>query len=155
VAWIARRRPGWDAETATRLFVGAAIVFAVFTTIVGARSVHQTWEARKVRFETVAAGLVEAGAAPTDRVMSIDASGTRYWTGHGGVVLVNDPLATIEEVARAYDIRWLILDREDSVDGVAPILDGTVHPDWLGAPAMTVGDPVTLGIYPVMPGPAS
>ena len=47
--------------------------------------------------------------------MSIDAAGTEYWTGHGGVVLVNDPLETIEQVARAYDIRWLVLDRDDSV----------------------------------------
>ena len=48
--------------------------------------------------------------------MSIDASGTKYWTGRGGVVLVNDPIETIEQVARAYDIRWLVLDREDGVD---------------------------------------
>ena len=36
---------------------------------------------------------------PSDRVMSIDAVGTKYWTGHGGVVLVNDPLDTIHDVA--------------------------------------------------------
>ena len=74
--------------------------------------------------QTVATALDDAGAAPTDRVMSIDASGTKFWSGHGGVVLVNDPLATIEQVIRAYDIRWLVLDRDDSVASVAPILDG-------------------------------
>ena len=47
--------------------------------------------------------------------MSIDASGTKYWTGHGGVVLVNDPIETVEEVARAYDIRWLVLEQADTV----------------------------------------
>ncbi len=151
VAWMARRRSGWDAEAATRLFVGAAIVFAVFAATAGALSVHTTWSARQARFETVATGLAAAGAAPTDRVMSIDASGTKYWTSHGGVVLVNDPLDTVEEVARAYDIRWLVLDREDSVASVAPILDGAVQPAWLGPPAMTVGDPVDLAIYPVLP----
>ena len=30
----------------------------------------------------------------------IDAAGYRYHTGHGGVVTPNDPLETIEEVAR-------------------------------------------------------
>ena len=44
--------------------------------------------------------------------MSIDAAGTKYWTGRGGVVLVNDPIETVERVARAYDIRWLVLDGE-------------------------------------------
>ena len=29
VAWIARRRPAWDADQASRIFVGAAIGFAV------------------------------------------------------------------------------------------------------------------------------
>ena len=65
---------------------------------------------------------------PSDRVMSIDASGTRYWSGHGGVVLVNDPLDTVHDVATAYDIRWLVLDRDDAVSSVAPILDGTERP---------------------------
>ena len=68
--------------------------------------------------------LDAAGAPITDRVMSIDASGTRYWTGRGGVVLVNDPLETVEQVARAYEIRWLVLNRADGVPAVAPILDG-------------------------------
>ncbi len=66
--------------------------------------------------------------------MSIDASGTRYWSGRGGVVLVNDPLPTVEQVARAYEIRWLILERADTVPAVAPILDGGPRPAWIGPP---------------------
>lgn len=81
--------------------------------------------------------------------MSIDASGTKYWTGRGGVVLVNDPLETVEAVARAYGVRWLVLDREDSVESVAPILDGETRPPWLGEPVLSVGDPARLAIYPV------
>ena len=86
--------------------------------------------------------------------MSIDASGTRYWTGRGGVVLVNDPIETIEAVVRAYEIRWLVLDREDAVDAIAPILDGEqARPDWLGAPILAVGDPLQLAVFPVEGGP--
>jgi hypothetical protein len=66
--------------------------------------------------------------------MSIDASGTKYWSGRGGVVLVNDPLPTVEQVARAYQIRWLILERSDAVSAVAPILDGGARPAWIGPP---------------------
>ena len=70
-----------------------------------------TWTARAEQHQAVAAALDAAGAPASDRVMSIDASGTQYWSGRGGVVLVNDPLDTIDDVARAYDIRWLVLDR--------------------------------------------
>ena len=84
--------------------------------------------------------------------MSIDASGMRYWSGHGGVVLVNDPLETIADVARAYDIRWLVADADEGVGAVAPILAGTEHPTWLGAPILTQGGPARLAVYPVDPG---
>jgi len=50
------------------------------------------------------------------------------------VVLVNDPLPTVEQVARAYQIRWLILERSDAVPAVAPILDGGARPAWIGPP---------------------
>ena len=97
--------------------------------------------------------------------MSIDASGTRYWSGRGGVVLVNDPLATIEQVARAYQIRWLILERSDAVPAVAPILDGGARPAWIGPPVASrpaVPSPggaalppgaVDVAVYPVCVAP--
>ncbi len=152
VAWIARRRPAWDAAAATRLFSAAAVGFAVVCATAGALVVHGVWSARADSFRTVADALDAAGAGPTDRVMSIDASGTKYWSGHGGVVLVNDPLATIEQVARAYDIDWLVLDADDSVAAVAPILSGAEHPSWIGAPVLTQGDPVRLAVYPLTTG---
>jgi hypothetical protein len=74
--------------------------------------------------------------------MSIDASGTKYWTGHGGVVLVNDPIATVREVAQAYDVRWLALDRADAVPAVASILGGASLPPWLGPPILVKGHAV-------------
>jgi hypothetical protein len=66
------------------------------------------------------------------------------------VVLVNDPLDTIREVARAYDIRWLVLDRDDAVTAVGPVLDGTTQPAWLGEPVFTSGIPIGLAVYPVL-----
>ena len=82
--------------------------------------------------------------------MSIDASGTRYWTGHGGVVLVNDPLDTVEQVARAYEIRWLVVNQADSVPAVAPLLAGE-RPAWVGAPilATAAGAGIGLAVFPV------
>ena len=97
--------------------------------------------------------------------MSIDASGTKYWSDRGGVVLVNDPLETIEEVARAYGIRWLVLDAGDSVAAVAPILDRDERPAWIGPAVYTEPREVdetapaadgrfSVGVYPVCLEPA-
>jgi hypothetical protein len=161
VGWAAARRSKWDAPSATRFFTVAAVGFAAVVAIGSALVTQAAWTARRDDFLLVDRGLVDAGAALDDRVMSIDASGTLYWTGHGGVVLVNDPLETIEEVARAYGIRWLVLNRADTVPSVAPILDGGPRPAWLGAPVVfrpprqvpdappLPAEAVGIGLYPV------
>ena len=153
IGWVAARRPAWDREVALRVFGGAAIAYAAGVAVLGALAVHSTWSERRDRFVAVGAALDATGAPASDRVMSIDASSTRYWTGHGGVVLVNDPLETIRDVARAYDIRWLVLDRGDAVSAVAPILDGGPRPAWLGEPILDKGSPTELAVYPVLAAP--
>ena len=149
VAWVAARRPSWDVAAATRAFSGAAVVFAAGAAVVGSAFVHGVWSDSRAKFQQVATALQTAGAPATDRVMSIDAAGTKYWTGRGGVVLVNDPPATIADVIEAYDIRWLVLDREDSVKPMAPVLDGMARPTWLGDPILSVGRPAALAVFPV------
>ena len=64
---------------------------------------------------------------------------------------VNDPIETVERVARAYDTRWLVLDGEDSVKAAAPILDDMARPAWLGEPIVLRDDPSPLVILPVVP----
>ncbi len=151
VAWVAARRRSWDAAEAGRVFLGAAVGLSLLIGLAGSVVTQAAWSARRADAQAVATALDRAGAPLTDRVMSIDASGTRYWTGRGGVVLVNDPLATVEQVARAYGIRWLVLNRADSVAAVAPILDGAPLPGWLGPPilASATGSQVRLAVYPV------
>jgi hypothetical protein len=153
VAWIARRRRAWNAGTATTLFTGAAVAFATVAAIFGSLFVHQVWADSRAKFQAVAGALDDAGAAMTDRVMSIDASGTRYWSGRGGVVLVNDPIETVERVARAYDTRWLVLDGEESVEAAAPILEAVSRPAWLGEPIVLRDDPSPLVLLPIVPVP--
>jgi hypothetical protein len=41
----------------------------------------------------------------------------------------------VERVARAYEIRWLVVNRADSVPAVAPLLAGE-RPAWVGAPIL-------------------
>jgi hypothetical protein len=146
VTWMGRRRKAWRPERAGRFFVTAAVGFGVVAAVLGAVNVHQAWDGKRQRAQAVAQGLVDGGALPEDRVMSIDASGTRYWTGHGGVVLVNDPLDTVEAVARSYDIRWLVLESADSVPAATQILASGLRPDWVGPPVVDTGD---VAVYPV------
>lgn len=161
VGWVAARRRSWDVEAASRVFIGAAVGFAAIAAAGATVATHAIWDQRRADFRLVDEALRQAGAPASDRVMSVDAGGTRYWTGHGGVVLVNDPLETIEEVARAYGIRWLVLQRVDQVAAVRPILDGEARPPWIGPPIATrpatarpgetvpPDGSVDLGVYPV------
>jgi dolichyl-phosphate-mannose-protein mannosyltransferase len=149
VSWVATRRRSWHAGTATRAFTGAAVVFAAAAAVVGSTFVHDVWGESRSKFQQVASALDAAGAPATDRVMSIDAAGTKYWTGRGGVVLVNDPPETVQRVIDAYDIRWLVLDREESVKPMAPVLDGIARPTWLGDPILSLGRPLALAVFPV------
>ena len=57
---------------------------------------------------------------------------TKYWTGRGGVVSPDDPIETIRDVARAYDIRWLVLERGATVEALRPVLDRGRSPAWIG-----------------------
>jgi len=84
--------------------------------------------------------------------MSLDTGAIKYWTGHPGVVAPNDPITTIESVARAYDVRWLYVERSDAVPALGPILDGSGRPGWVGAAVWSVTGTATTvdaGLYPV------
>jgi 4-amino-4-deoxy-L-arabinose transferase-like glycosyltransferase len=154
VAWIVARRRNWDRAAAERIFTTAAVGFALVAAVAGSITTQAVWSGRRDDFRALGAALDAAGAPATDRVMSIDASGTRYWTGRGGVVLVNDPLDTVGQVARAYDIRWLVINRADSVPAAALLLAGE-RPSWVGAPILaTAGEAggraeLRLAVFPV------
>ncbi len=110
-----RRRPGSSSAAPSRS--------GCSTSIVGVGAVHASWAEQTRRpFQAVARRPRRAPVRRRrDRVMAIDASGIKYWTGHPGVVLVDDPLDTVEKVARAYGIRWLVLEPKDSVAAVTEI----------------------------------
>ncbi len=126
--------------------MSAAVGFGVLAAVAGSISVHATWAEKRDRMQAVASALDAAGAPADDRLMSIDASGYKYWTGHPGVVLVNDPLPTVLEVAKAYNTRWLILERGDSVPAAAQILIDGNRPAWVGPPILARPD---VSVYPL------
>jgi hypothetical protein len=153
VAWIARRRPSWDVERASRIFIGATVGFVLLLIPVYSAAVHESWEASVQPRQTLARALDELKVGPDERLLSIDAAGMKYWTGRPGVVTPNDPIETIEQVARAYDTTWLIVERDDAATALGPVLAGTSRPAWIGPPVLVVpaadGGIPRLALFPV------
>jgi dolichyl-phosphate-mannose-protein mannosyltransferase len=155
VAWVAARRPAWNREAATKLFTAFTVGFVVLVAIPGSLATWRIWDNVRVGRQAVAAALDLAGAAPDARIMTIDAAGYRYWTGRGGVVSPNDPIETIQQVADAYGIEWLVIEPGNSVAALAPVVAGA-RPQWIGPPVATIpgpnGKPAEI-VYPVCASP--
>jgi hypothetical protein len=153
VAWLAARRRGWEIRTASPLFVGSVVTFVLATALLYALPVQRGWDAVRQPRLALAAELDRRGVGRDERLLSIDAAGLKYFTGRGGVVTPGDPVDTIEAVARAYRIRWLVLERTDIVPSLAPVLRGERRPGWIGPSAFEVaardGGVPALALYPV------
>ena len=157
VGWIAARRRAWNRDVATSLFSGAVIAYAAILSIVVGLGVHGGWEAQRADRRALSAALDLAGATPDARVMSLDAAGFNYISGHPGVVTPNDPIDTIQQVAKAYRIEWLIIERDNAVAALAPVLSGTGRPAWIGAPVYSIPDASGMpraALYPVCLSPS-
>jgi hypothetical protein len=144
-AWLALRLRSKCPERLTTTLVGGLVAIGLVSAVFSVVTVQRSWREASARLDAAGQAHDQLDAPATDRVMSTDAASSRYWTGRGGVVLVNDPVATTEAIARAYDIRWLILDDRDSVPLAQAVHDGQ-RPAWVG-PAVWDGDGVA--VYPV------
>ncbi len=153
VSWIASRRRTWDERSANGFLAWGVVLLVVMTAVVFGRPVQERWDETRQPRIALAAELDRLGVPATDRLLSIDAAGFKYWTGRPGVVTPDDPIETIEAVARAYEIRWLILERDDAARALGSVLSGKVHPAWIGPPTFSVPDRAgglpRLVLYPV------
>jgi hypothetical protein len=150
---IAARRPAWNATTAIPLFSWVVVGLVVVSGLLFAPVVQAGWKADAEPRRALAAELDRLAVPATDRLMSIDAGGFKYFTGRGGVVSPDDPIEVIHDVADAYDIRWLILERGGTVEALRPVLDRDERPAWIGPAAFTVpsagGGAPALALYPI------
>ncbi len=125
IEWVAKRRRRWNARTAKLIYSSALVLFAVGLSVyIGSsgRVTPQTPELYTELKQTVPADA---------RILSDDPAELYYYTGMGGATLPNDPPQTILDVARRYNIDYLLL-KDDSGSipaGLLPILDAP--PDFL------------------------
>ncbi len=135
--WVTARRHSLDAGRLARLLTVAVLALVVAGSALAAATVRSGWQARLAERAQLTAAI-DRLAAPGDLLMSIDTATFEYLTGHGGVVIPNDPLPVIEQAARAYGVRWLVLERDGAVPALAPLLAGAAPPSWLGPPAFVL-----------------
>jgi hypothetical protein len=159
--WVAPRRRGWTEEGAIRLFLVAGVGSVLLNGVAFAALALPSWNADRDHMLAAGRALDAAGAPQTDRLLSADPAGFSYFTGRGGVVTPNDSLDVVREVAAAYQIRWLVLERAHIVAPLTPVLESLVRPSWLGQPTYVIpytgartGDAAVdgapaLAIYPI------
>jgi 4-amino-4-deoxy-L-arabinose transferase-like glycosyltransferase len=152
VGALAGRRRNWDAGRASGVFVWGIVALVAAIAVVFGRPVQVGWDSVRQPRTALAAALDGLGASQADRILSIDAGGIKYWTGRGGVVTPDDPIETIEAVARAYQARWLVVERSDAAQSLGAVLRGS-RPGWVGPPAFEYpsadGGLPALVLYPV------
>lgn len=138
VGWIARRRPAWRAETASRFFATGAVAIVALFALGSSLQTVAGWRAYRSGLAPIAAQVRSLPAG--DVVLSSDPAGLWYLAGRPGVVTPADPLPVVEQAAQAYGARWLVLDASSIVPSLQPVLSGAVRPPWLSRPLLSVPD---------------
>jgi hypothetical protein len=133
---VAGRRASWDATRATAVFTAGAVAVTALGAVAGTMFTARGWGAeRDVR---LAIAEVLRTLPDDGPIMTPDPGSYRYHAGRGGVVTPDDPLPVIEEAARAYGVRWLVVERAHVVPALVPVLAGTARPPWLSSPVATL-----------------
>jgi hypothetical protein len=111
VEWIARRRRRWNVRSAKAVFsIGLVAMAMLLSVMIGLPN----------RVPPRGASLLDQALVdqlPSDaRVMINDPAQLYYFTGLGGVVLPNESPDVIVEIARKYDVKYVVIE-EVSEDG--------------------------------------
>lgn len=120
VGWVAKRRHGWRAAQARKVFGSAAVVLAVLITsyLVGTIIIglpyngEPLWNQRDQQYHEIGAYLDQIGVPQDAPVMVNNPPGFYTLTGHGGVPLPNGDEATLLQAADDFNIEYLIINED-------------------------------------------
>lgn len=123
-----------------RFVIVVGLLGAMTLSLIGSVSLWQIWDSARIRVETAGSFFISGGLTD-DVVLYADPPSLWQVTGNPGVATPFDPYPVIEEVARAYDARWLVitLRGDDPIDplglwnGGAAVDQYGNHADWLAS----------------------
>ncbi|MFB0547160.1 MAG: hypothetical protein ACETWB_09635, partial [Anaerolineae bacterium] len=115
VIWLARFRP-WHVPTAQKFFTTGFVLLALFLSafiyhgrILGGQPFNPTWNQRDLVYGEIAAWL-EEHAPPQAAVMVGNPPSFYYHSGRPCVVVPNEGLEAVLQIARRYEVDYLVLD---------------------------------------------
>lgn len=131
VGWVARRRRTWHPRTARRVFrIGLTIIVivislfdycqAVFLSLTPL-AIRPVWNEANTGYLSVSTWLAENGEDEA-LVMVVDPPAYYYFTHRPAIVIPNEDVEGILEVARRYDAKCLVLEYDH-----VPSLDSLYH----------------------------
>jgi hypothetical protein len=137
VGWIARRRRTWHPPTARKVFrIGLTVVIVVISVFDYCQAVFLSlnplafeplWNQANTGYLTVSTWLAEEGARDA-LVMVVDPPAYYYFTHQPAIVIPNEEIEGILEVAHRYNADYLILEY-DHVPSLNPLYLGQdTHP---------------------------
>jgi hypothetical protein len=139
VGWVAVRRRTWHPRTAQRVFrIGLTALVVIITLFDYSQAVFLSldplglqpfWNRANTGYIAVAAWLEEN--APTETlVMVVDPPAYYYFTHRRAIVIPNEDVPGIVEVANRYDAEYLILE-QDHVASLDALYRGEASPSFL------------------------
>ncbi|MBK8021344.1 MAG: glycosyltransferase family 39 protein [Chloroflexi bacterium] len=127
VEWLSRRRRGWRTGTAASFFSAGMVLLAAALAVFYASSGRVAPASETPALYAELQAVLPEGV----RVLFDDVPELYYFTGLGGATLPNSPPAAILEIARQYDIDFLVLKNDTAA--IPTDLQSIVHspPDFL------------------------
>ncbi|MDQ7029551.1 MAG: hypothetical protein Q9O62_07115 [Ardenticatenia bacterium] len=122
VKWVARRRPAWNPEEATKVFlwgfVGLAVLISLWQYALGVwfasgpSAVLPPWNRRFEHYQAVDRWLDAAGVPADQPVLVVDPPSFYGTTGRWAVVIPADGPVALERVADLFGARFLVLESD-------------------------------------------
>jgi hypothetical protein len=109
IAWIAERRPNWDAAQAEGFF--SITLFAIGSIVsINAYLATISWYVPPTSVAEIEKYLGSRGESPLAPIFCIDAPTYHYWTRRPALVIPTDGEAALMHAAERFSVRYLVLE---------------------------------------------